>query len=106
MGIFTRWSKSSYAGIFERQGYLPLLFSILVPRLSQLWLPHFAEKYQLKGIPVGQSGSRDKRSAIMADFNTRGTPWTIIIGKDGIVKYNSFHIKPDAAIKLINELKK
>ena len=65
-----------------------------------------AEKYQLKGIPVGHSGSREKRSAIMTDFNTRGTPWTIIIGKDGIVKYNSFHIKPDAAIKLINELKK
>lgn len=42
----------------------------------------------------------------MSGFKTRGTPWTIIIGKDGIVKYNSFHIKPEAAIKLIDTLKK
>lgn len=42
----------------------------------------------------------------MSGFKTRGTPWTIIIGKDGIVKYNSFHIKPETAIKLIDTLKK
>lgn len=65
-----------------------------------------AKKYNLTGIPVGHSGSPQKRSAIMSGFKTRGTPWTIIIGKDGIVKYNSFHIKPDAAIKLIDTLKK
>jgi len=65
-----------------------------------------AKKYDLSGIPVGHSGNRNKRSEIMANFNTRGTPWTIIIGKDGIVKYNSFHIQPSAAIKLIDELKK
>ena len=65
-----------------------------------------AKKYNLTGIPVGHSGSPQKRSAIMSGFKTRGTPWTIIIGKDGIVKYNSFHIKPEAAIKLIDELKK
>ena len=65
-----------------------------------------AKKYNLTGIPVGHSGSPQKRSAIMSGFKTRGTPWTIIIGKDGIVKYNSFHIKPEAAIKLIDKLKK
>jgi thiol-disulfide isomerase/thioredoxin len=65
-----------------------------------------AKKYKLTGIPVGHSGSKEKRSAIMSGFKTRGTPWTIIIGKDGIVKYNDFHIKPEAAIKLIDKLKK
>lgn len=65
-----------------------------------------AKRYQLTGIPVGHSGSKQKRSDIMSSFRTRGTPWTIIIGKDGIVKYNAFHIKPESAIKLINQLKK
>jgi len=65
-----------------------------------------AKKYNLTGIPIGHSGSKEKRSAIMSGFKTRGTPWTIIIGKDGIVKYNAFHIKPEAAIKLIDKLKK
>ena len=65
-----------------------------------------AKKYKLTDIPVGHSGSSSKRSAIMSGFKTRGTPWTIIIGKDGIVKYNGFHIKPDSAIKLIEKLKK
>ncbi len=65
-----------------------------------------AKKYKLTGIPVGHSGSKVKRSTIMSGFKTRGTPWTIIIGKDGVVKYNDFHIKPAAAIKLIDELKK
>ena len=65
-----------------------------------------AKKYQLSNIPVGHSGSKEKSSAIMSGFKTRGTPWTIIIGKDGIVKFNDFHIKADAAIKLIDSLKK
>jgi len=65
-----------------------------------------AKDYKLTGIPVGHSGTQTNRSAIMSGFKTRGTPWTIIIGKDGIVKYNSFHIKPDAAIIMIDKLKR
>lgn len=65
-----------------------------------------AKKYKLTGIPIGHSGSPKKRSAIMSGFKTRGTPWTIIIGKGGIVKYNAFHIKPDEAVKMIDGLKK
>ena len=65
-----------------------------------------AKKYKLTGIPVGHSGSKEKRSAIMSGFKTRGTPWTIIIGKDGVVKYNGFHIKPEEAVKMIDSLKK
>jgi len=65
-----------------------------------------AKKYKLESIPFGHSGSKAQRSAIMTGFKTRGTPWTIIIGKDGVVRYNAFHIKPDAAIELIKKLKK
>lgn len=42
----------------------------------------------------------------MSGFRTRGTPWTIIIAPDGTVKFNGFHIKPEAAKKLITSLKK
>jgi len=65
-----------------------------------------ADKYELTHLPFGHSGSQDKRSSVMRDFRTRGTPWTVIIGKDGKVKYNGFHIKADSAITVINQLKK
>lgn len=65
-----------------------------------------ADKHDLHHLRFAHSGSDTKRSAIMRDFKTRGTPWTIIIGKDGKVKYNSFHIKPVAAKELIEKLKK
>ncbi len=63
-----------------------------------------AEKYKLT-IPVGHSGSKSTRSKIMAAYKTRGTPWTIIIGPDGIVKYSDFRISVDVATKLIDKLK-
>lgn len=65
-----------------------------------------AKDYKLTDIPVGHSGSKGKRSSIMYGFKTRGTPWTIIIDKNGVVKYNSFHIKADAAIMMIDKLKR
>ncbi len=63
-----------------------------------------AQKYNLK-IPIGQSGSPDRRSKLMSNYRTGGTPWTIIIDKGRIVRYNDFHIEPDAAIRLIETLK-
>ncbi len=65
-----------------------------------------ARKYKLEGIPMGQSGAKGKPSKIMRGFRTRGTPWTIIIGSDGVVRFDDFHIKPAAARKLIDKLKK
>lgn len=63
-----------------------------------------AKKYKLD-FPVGHSGSRDEYSRIMRTYRTGGTPWTIIIDRDGVVRYNDFHVKPKAAISLINKLK-
>ncbi len=63
-----------------------------------------AKKYKLT-MPIGQSGSDQVRSAIMKNYRTGGTPWTIIIGPDGVVRYNDFHISVEKAKALIDSLK-
>jgi len=63
-----------------------------------------AKRYQLN-IPVGQSGFSDKPSRFMSRYRSGGTPWTVLIGPDGRVKYNDFHISPEAAVKWIDLLK-
>ena len=55
-------------------------------------------------IPVGQSGSSGQRSQLMVSYRTGGTPWSIVIDKNGIVQFNDFHIYEADAIKLIDEL--
>lgn len=62
-----------------------------------------AKRYNLT-IPVGHSGSPDERSTVMQRYRTGGTPWTIIIDQEGIVRYNDFHITPDDAISMIDRL--
>jgi len=64
-----------------------------------------AKKYDLK-IPVGHSGDEKTSPPLMRNYRTGGTPWTIIIGRNGKVRYNDFHIEPAAAIKLIEGLLK
>lgn len=64
-----------------------------------------AKQYRLD-IPVGQSGTRKERSELMKKYQTGGTPWVIIIDKQGIVRYNNYHIHPTTAVHLIEELKK
>jgi len=63
-----------------------------------------AKRYGLD-IPVGQSGSSDAPSKFMDRYDSGGTPWTVIIGPDGKVKYNDFHISSEAAVELVDELK-
>lgn len=62
-----------------------------------------AKRYGLI-IPVGQSGSAKERSAVMQRYRTGGTPWVVIIGPDGVVRYNDFHVTPEAAAGLIDSL--
>ena len=62
-----------------------------------------AERYGL-AIPVGHSGSEGQRSRLMRDYRTGGTPWTVVIDRDGTVRYNDFHITPSAGEKLIKRL--
>lgn len=62
-----------------------------------------AERYDLE-IPVGHSGSEKKRSELMRTYKTGGTPWTVIIGKSGRVRFNDFRIEADDAEDLIDKL--
>ena len=63
-----------------------------------------AKKYNLH-IPVGQSGARGHPSRLMGSYRTGGTPWTIIIDRQGVVRYNDFHIAAADAIRFIRFLK-
>ena len=67
-------------------------------------LKKIAKKYGLK-IPFAQSGDRENKSKIMKAYKTRGTPWTIIIDKKGVIRFANFHTKPDKAATLIDKLK-
>jgi hypothetical protein len=62
------------------------------------------KKFKLD-LPFGQDRAPGVRSGIMRDFKTRGTPWTIIIDPEGLIRCSSFHIAPKEAVKLIDKLK-
>ena len=64
-----------------------------------------AKRYGLK-IPIGHSGSDNRRSRIMSDYRTGGTPWTIIIDRKGVVRFNDFRISADAGEQMIKQLLK
>ncbi|PON17523.1 hypothetical protein C2W62_12720 [Candidatus Entotheonella serta] len=56
-------------------------------------------------IPTGQSGTEGTFSPLMRAYRTGGTPWTIIIDKSGVVRYNDYFIPPQRAISIIDVLK-
>ena len=64
-----------------------------------------ARKYKLT-IPVGQSGEKGTRSKVMTRYRSGGTPWVVIIDRDGVVRYNDFHIGVEAAEKLLHTVLK
>lgn len=68
-------------------------------------VPAMAKRYGFS-FPMGHSGSQGKPSQLMRSYRTGGTPWTIIIDKEGVVRYNDFHISPEKAKALIDTLKK
>jgi thiol-disulfide isomerase/thioredoxin len=57
-------------------------------------------------MPVGHSGINGIRSEFMLNYNTGGTPWTIIVDKNGNIQFSDFHLKVDQAISIIEYLKK
>ena len=64
-----------------------------------------ARQYDLD-IPIGHTGSRDTTPQIMANYRTGGTPWAIIIDRNGVVRYDDVHISADRAQELIERLRK
>jgi len=63
-----------------------------------------ASKFELT-MPFAQSGSREDKSKLMQAYKTRGTPWTMIIDRQGVIRYGFFHIAAKDAVELIEELK-
>lgn len=63
-----------------------------------------AERYGLT-IPVGHSGSRRVPSGFMRRYRTGGTPWVVLLDREGVVRYNDFHIGPEQAAEWIDRLR-
>ncbi len=65
-------------------------------------------KYHLP-IPMGHDASAYSQKVpipkTMYNYRSGGTPWVVIIDRDGKVVYNDFHITTEDATALINSLK-
>ncbi len=61
------------------------------------------QKFELT-LPYGMSGGAETRSLLMKDYNTGGTPWTIVIDPQGVVRFDGFSIEAKKAIELIDGL--
>ena len=57
-------------------------------------------------IPVGHDSGAGAGSAVMRRYRAGGTPWAVIIDRDGFVQFNGFSIRPERAVALINRLLK
>ena len=57
-------------------------------------------------IPVAHDGSAGHRSTLMARYRTGGTPWTVVIDREGTVRFNDFRIGVDQARRLIDKLRR
>jgi len=62
------------------------------------------KKYSLN-MPIGHSGSSDKKSEFMRNYRSGGTPWTVIIDKNGIVRFKDFHADANENISYMDLLK-
>ena len=68
-------------------------------------LEAMSKRYNLK-IPFGQSKGDSGTPAIMRAYRTGGTPWVIIIDKQGKVVFNDYHVDANAAVAAIEQLRK
>lgn len=56
-------------------------------------------------MPVGHDPGRDGRgSEVMRRYRSGGTPWIVLIDREGIVRFNGFHAEPDDLINQIEAL--
>jgi len=63
-----------------------------------------ARDYDLD-IPFGHDPGPDgRRSLVMQRYRTGGTPWIILIGRDGLVRFNDFHADINMLNRQIDQL--
>jgi len=56
-------------------------------------------------IPFGHDAGPDQGGSLtMPRYRAGGTPWTVIVDREGVVRFNGFHIKPGEAVKQIDRL--
>lgn len=57
-------------------------------------------------IPFGHDARKDgtSGSTIMTDYKTGGTPWFIFIDQRNNVVFSDFHLNPDAAIEVLEQI--
>jgi thiol-disulfide isomerase/thioredoxin len=55
-------------------------------------------------IPVGHDGTLGTPSPLMRVYRSGGTPWTVIIDKHGIVRFNGFRLQVKQGEELLNML--
>ena len=64
-----------------------------------------ARRYELE-IPIGHdAGDSGRRSDLMRRYRTGGTPWTVIIDRQGRVRFNGFRIQFEDARRMIDQLR-
>ena len=54
------------------------------------------------GIAFGHDGPKP-RSRLMGRYRTGGTPWLVLIGPDGRVLENHFHMNADAVVQFVKD---
>lgn len=70
----------------------PASFGLLLEQLP----PHVA---------LAHSGNALSRPVILDDYGVRGTPWTLIIGPDGIVEFSGCLLDSSELIRMVEELR-
>jgi thiol-disulfide isomerase/thioredoxin len=55
-------------------------------------------------IPVGHDGAAGTPSPLMRAYRSGGTPWTVLIDKQGIVRFNGFRLQVKQGKDLLNML--
>lgn len=63
------------------------------------------EKFKVD-VPVGHDGSANKRTVTYDAFNAYGTPWFVVVDKQGVVRFNDITLPLADAIKLFRKLKR
>lgn len=70
---------------------------------NELQLKPTAEEFDLS-IPFGHLAKTPNLYSINVAYKTGGTPWWVIIDKEGIVEFNGFTINPEIAIENIGKM--
>jgi len=63
-----------------------------------------AQRYELD-IPFGHDPGPDgRRSIVLQRYRTGGTPWTVLIDRQGFVRFNGFQAQPEDLTVMIRQL--